>query len=231
VNINGEKLILRLDHCVEAVFALEFDLPPDFYISDEDGKQTTQYAVLLLYDFKVLVDGLEDEFLVFGKEYDSFAQTGKLTKLKKRLREQKSKDIGTVRQCQLEAALAQLKQGQYTTDHFTKAAIKLFAKTAAMIILKNAVILRSMPSITDLKVSADKLEFNLQSSSETTDTLAVKITNLLLQPSDQSKYQFAVHLSRPIAYLDNSENNCLRTDRLNLKFADALDLKSVIRRI
>lgn len=179
-------MILRLDGCIETVFSLEFDLPPEFFIVDEDEKQKTHYAVLLLYDFRILVDGLQDKFLVYGTEYDPHAQSAKLTKLKKRLRDQKSRDIQTVRQLQLESALNSLKQGRFTCDHFVVAMRKLLAKTAAMVLLRNMSTLRALSGISDLKVGPDRLEFNLQTSSEATDTLNIKIINLLLAPASQA---------------------------------------------
>jgi len=58
VTIERDKLILRIADCVEAVFSLEFDLPPEFMQPDESGKPRAQYPVLMLYDFRLLLDGL-----------------------------------------------------------------------------------------------------------------------------------------------------------------------------
>ena len=100
---------VTLEGCFEAVFALEFDLPPEFY-----QEQRANYPVLLLLDFKLTIDGLNDEYLVY--ERDLSQQVG-LSKIQKRLREQKSRDIGLVRQLQLDTCLRELQENPFFT-HF-----------------------------------------------------------------------------------------------------------------
>jgi hypothetical protein len=33
--VEAEKLVVKINHCFEAVFALDFDLPQEFLINDE----------------------------------------------------------------------------------------------------------------------------------------------------------------------------------------------------
>jgi hypothetical protein len=35
VKVEAEKLVLKINHCFEAVFALDFDLPQEFFVNDE----------------------------------------------------------------------------------------------------------------------------------------------------------------------------------------------------
>lgn len=80
VRVECDKLKIRIDRCFEAVFALEFDLPQEFFVPDEEGRMRTQYPVLLLYDFVLLVEGLEDSYLAYGSEFEP-SKAVKLTKI------------------------------------------------------------------------------------------------------------------------------------------------------
>lgn len=35
VKLDADKLVVKIDHCFEAVFALEFDLPQEFFVYDD----------------------------------------------------------------------------------------------------------------------------------------------------------------------------------------------------
>ena len=58
VRFEVDKLVVRVDSCFEAVFGLEFELPQEFLIPDEQNKLRTNYPLLLLYDFKLLMEEL-----------------------------------------------------------------------------------------------------------------------------------------------------------------------------
>ena len=60
VRVECDKLVVKIDGCLEAVFALEFELPQDFFVPDELGRMRTQYPVLLLYDEFMATDFIQD---------------------------------------------------------------------------------------------------------------------------------------------------------------------------
>jgi len=59
VQVEREKLILRLDGLFEVVFALDFKL------------SGYEHCTLQLYDFKVLIESMGDEYTIYGHEFDS----------------------------------------------------------------------------------------------------------------------------------------------------------------
>ena len=35
LKVEAEKLVVKINHCFEAVFALDFDLPQEFFVNDD----------------------------------------------------------------------------------------------------------------------------------------------------------------------------------------------------
>jgi hypothetical protein len=77
---------------------------------------------------------------------------------------------------QLESALKDLKESKHTSNHFTLAMSQLVRKSASMILLKNATVLKGLSGIQGVSVTTDKVEFDIVS--EATENVHVKLINL-----------------------------------------------------